>query len=171
MFNQKKKINNYILLVGIILVTIILSLLFTKINFSIQKTRIKTSPLSKIVKTIKYEDLDKVKFKDDSLLFIGYTNDEKIYDLEKEIIKIIKENKLEDNFLYMDLSLYKDDQVVLEELNTKLNIISSRINYLPALIYYKDNLPLGIVSSSNYGQVFDSSEAYQLLDVYELVNQ
>ena len=95
-------------------------------------------------KTIEFKindlkDLDSILTEAPSTYFVlvSYTNDEKMYNLEKLLKRTIDKYKLNDIFYYIDSSNNKDDINYINDLNKsfKLNNIES----IPTLIYIEDN--------------------------------
>lgn len=166
-----KKINkiqrNYIIVFVMIITIIGLGFLFTIINQSYQKNKIKNSPLTQIIKKYDYKDLNTIlnrSYKNDFIYF-SYTNDKKVYELDQKIKKIIKDNKLHDKFIYYDLSK-QNNIVLINELNTLLNLTDNKITALPCLIYFRDNKIMDVVSST--GIPFSDGKLAQIIDIYEL---
>ncbi len=165
--NIKKE--NYLILMGVIVITILLVLLFTYFNNIYKVNRIKKSPLANVVTVKKEDKLSSISDKD-YFLMISETNNQEIYDLEKEIDDILKENKLTKKFYYLDITKDKDDADLINRLNGKLGLDSIRLISVPAIIYFRDNKAVNIISS-NYGLPFKSGDFYQVLDIYELTKK
>lgn len=167
-FNKKIKKRNYYILLGLIIITIAVAFGFTAINSVYQKHVLKKSPLFKVVNNTKYEEINKIS-KDDYFIMFSYNNDKDVNLLEKELANILKKNKLTDMFYYVDISNIKSDTLI-DEINTTLNLSSLKIDSLPAIIYYKSNNPLNVISNP-YGPTFSSGNFHQILDIYELVKK
>lgn len=74
---------------------------------------------------------------DNYFVYIGYRNNESVYNLEKKLEPIIKEHYLKDIFYYIDITSalntnYKND------LNKSLNIKENLVENVPTIIYFKD---------------------------------
>ena len=89
-----------------------------------------------------------------------------IYDLERQIRRQLKINELEDNFIYVDGTSYINDKKVITGLNKTLNVTTKSSIVLPAIIYFKDNVPEDYIDSSEY--LFKVGSFEQLIDKYEL---
>lgn len=99
-------------------------------------------------------------------IYIGYTGDEDVYNLEKELKRVIDKYKLNDEFYYLDITDLKNkNQDYLKEINSKLDV---NLENIPAIIYVKEGK---ILDSNVLDGVNDTklkvSDFEQLLDIYE----
>lgn len=166
-----KKINkttkNYMIVIGMIIIVIGLGLLITTINMNYQQNKIKKSPLTKIIKKYDYNDLNSIINRSDKneFIYFSYTNDKKIYELDQKIKTIIEDNKLNDQFIYFDLSK-KNNIALINEINDLLDLTENKIISLPCLIYFRNNEIVSVVSSNQIP--FSDGNLTQLIDIYEL---
>ena len=151
---------NYLILFGTIL--LIISACFATFNiYNIyQETKIKKSVLDK--KSIKFEDLGEIKndVSANTFLIIGYSQNSKIYQNEKEIKSLLKKNNLLDNVLYLDVTDIKDNENLINDINEKLKLEDgNKISSVPALIYYNENkvtyVKDGTVTKDDIAQIID----------------
>lgn len=71
-------------------------------------------------------------------IYISYTNDEDVYDLEKKLKKEIDTHKINDIFYYVDVTLLKENNTnYLNEIEKVLNV--KKISNVPAIIYVRNN--------------------------------
>ncbi|MBQ8902436.1 MAG: hypothetical protein IJY87_05200 [Bacilli bacterium] len=99
-------------------------------------------------------------------IYIGYTGDEDVYNLEKELKRVIDKYKLNDEFYYLDITDLKNkNQDYLKEINSKLDV---NLENIPAIIYVNEGK---ILDSNVLDGVNDTklkvSDFEQLLDIYE----
>lgn len=100
-------------------------------------------------------------------IYIGYTNDEDVYNFEKELKRVIDKYKLNDIFYYVDLTeLKENNENYLEEIEKKLEI--KDIQNVPAIIYVNE----GKILESNILDGIDGTklkieDLEKLLDIYE----
>lgn len=99
-------------------------------------------------------------------IYIGYTGDEDVYNLEKELKRVIDKYKLNDEFYYLDITdLKNENQDYLKEINSKLDV---NLENIPAIIYVNEGK---ILDSNVLDGVNDTklkvSDFEQLLDIYE----
>lgn len=167
--NPKNYIYAFLILVGgILLVFYIFSWYQVK-----QEEKYMTSYLlsSKTIES-SIQDLDsynqiKQEFPSSYFIYIGYTSDEEVYDLEKDLKRVIDKYKINDIFYYIDLTeLMKNNKNYLEEIKNKLGV--KELKNIPAIIYVNE----GTISESNIlDGVNDTTlkveDFEQLLDIYE----
>ena len=151
---------NYLILIGTIL--LIISACFATFNiYNIyQETKIKKSVLDK--KSIKFKDLGEITndLSANTFLIIGYSQNSKIYQNEKEIKSLLKKNNLLDNVLYLDVTDIKESETLINDINEKLKLEEgNRISSVPAVIYYNENkvtyVKDGTVTKDDIAQIID----------------
>lgn len=77
-------------------------------------------------------------------IYLSYTGEENIYNLEKNLKRVIDKYKINDIFYYVDLTQIKEKNLdYLEIINKELNI--KNIEKIPSIIYVKD----GVVKNSD----------------------
>lgn len=113
-----------------------------------------------------YEQI-KQEFPSSYFIYIGYTNDEKVYNLEKELKRVIDKHKINDMFYYIDVTKLKEENTdYLTIIQDKLGVKS--LKDVPAIIYVHK----GEISESNIldgvkNTKFKVEDLKQLLDIYE----
>lgn len=154
-------IKNYIYLLIMIIVVVALTFLIFNINKNYQTKKLETSYLANYLTVVKTEELSNILSEPSSELFIFVTktNDENVFNLEKDLKKIIKKHDLRDNFILLD---YTDESNV-EELN---KILKSDIETLPAIIYIKNGEFIKSIDSKE--SLLKSSDFEKMLDEYEV---
>ncbi len=154
-------IKNYIYLLIMIIVVVSLTFLIFNINKNYQTEKLETSYLANYLTVVKTEELSNILSEPSSELFIFVTktNDENVFNLEKDLKKIIKKHDLRDNFILLD---YTDESNV-EELN---KILKSDIETIPAIIYIKNGEFIKSIDSKE--SLLKSSDFEKMLDEYEV---
>lgn len=154
-------VKNYIYLLIMIIVVVALTFLIFNINKNYQTEKLETSYLANYLTVVKTEELSNILSEPSSELFIFVTktNDENVFNLEKDLKKIIKKHDLRDNFILLD---YTDESNV-EELN---KILKSDIETLPAIIYIKNGEFIKSIDSKE--SLLKSSDFEKMLDEYEV---
>ena len=126
--------------------------------------------ISKYVSSIKYQDLKSaiVEFSSNTMLYISYTGNENVYDFESDIKPLITKYELTNSFVYVNVTdkMHKDG--FLNNLNNVLSLKDNTIKKLPAIIYYKDNIAVDYIDSSNH--TLNKGDFAQLLDKHEISN-
>lgn len=100
-------------------------------------------------------------------IYLSYTNDEYVYNFEKELKRVIDKYSINDIFYYVDLTSLKDkNEDYIKEINSKLNI--SALNDLPAIIYVRDGKILESNILDGIGSTKLKIEDFEhLLEIYE----
>lgn len=95
-------------------------------------------------------------------LYISYTNDEDVYNLETELKPLIDEYHLQNNFYFLNVTDYKDTNKdykndIAEELGIEANIISE----VPIILYFKDGelaTTHGIHTASEFEDLLETQD-------------
>ena len=158
---------NYLILLTIILCLAVFSFMVVKLYYNYQAKKISTSYLSRVIGEVQYDELENVFLEQGSInfLYISYTNSGKIYDLEVKLKKIIIDKNLQDNMVYFNATDLMNDK--LDKLNEKLNLTNKKIISLPAIIYYRDNQVIDLITSGD-NSILNDGDFVQLLDKYEI---
>ena len=172
---EDKKINpkNYIYAVLILVGGILLVLYFFKWYDVKQEEKYMTSYLisSKTIESsiTELSSLSQIRQEAPSNYFIyfGYTKDEDVYKLEKDLKKVIDKYNINDIFYYFDLTnmMEKDDNY-LDKVKENLGI--SDLDRVPAVIYVKN----GQIEKANIldgvkDTKFKAYDLESLLDIYD----
>ena len=166
---KKAKTNSYFKLGLILLGVAIFTLLAANIYKNILDNKINNSYLGKFVSSIGYNEIAnaKLEFSGDTFLYISYTGEKKIYDLEVKLKKLIKENNLNDQTILLDMTTQTKNSNYIAKLNDVLELNEIKISDIPAIIYYRDDKVTAIIDSKN--QMLSSGDFLQLLEQYEIV--
>ena len=155
---------NYLIVFGMIVLIISACFAIYNLNNIYQENKITKSVFNK--NEIKYEDLGNIT-KDmsaDTFLIIGYTQDSKVYQNEKEIKQLLKKQNLLDHVLYLDLSDKKTEENIIEELNNTLKLENAdKITEIPALVFYREGKVTKVISNG-----VRKDDIAQIIDMYSL---
>ena len=168
----KKKINitnNYLKLALILVGVVFFTLLIANIYNNVSKSKINNGYLTKYISSINYGEIanTKLEFSGDTFLYISYTGDRDIYNLDVKLKKIIKDNSLNDKVIYLDMKERLDTKDYLSKLNETLGLNDKKIGKLPAILYYKDDILMTIADSKE--GLLRSGDFAQLLEKYEII--
>ena len=101
-------------------------------------------------------------------LYISYTKDKDIYNLERDLVSIIKEYDFKDEFYYLNVTDIKDQNDYINQINTALNL-NVKITSVPTIIYIKDGAaPDGGVVTRDDKKVIDAGDFAKMLDILEI---
>ena len=160
---MKKNIpkKNYFILILIIILVVIISLIIFRFSGLYNQNKLKRSYLYNYVNEVNINDIKNILTEPNSELFIlvTETNNDDVYKLEKNIMKIIKKYDLRDNFIYID---YTDN----EDLDKLNDIFGTKIEKIPALLYYKNGELSEVVDSKD--TLFNEGDLQKIIDAYEV---
>jgi len=171
---KMKKMNKsqrYIILTVGIIGLFIISFLFYTFTISLNNSKSKTSYLAKnklVTKTYNIEeDLSELKNKDgDYFIYVSYTGNKEIYNLEKDLKKIIKTYKLKDKFYYINMDSLVNDNNKINAVNELLGLSDVKITKLPTIIYIKNKeIKKGNIITRLDDNLFEKGDFQQLLDI------
>ncbi len=102
-------------------------------------------------------------------IYISYTGDEKIYDLEKSLAPIIKKYELNDSFYYLNVSELKKQDNYIDEINNKLGLTDVKITNVPTVVYFVDGTvsKSGIITTAD-GNLMTKNDFQKFLDVNKI---
>ena len=176
---EKQKINkknkNYIvagfLFLAVILITIYIFKWYQVFN---SEKITKSYLLSSHTLTNEINSLDEIESvfseaPDEYFIYISYTNNKDIYDMEVDLKKIIKKYNLEDKMYYLNVDNIKDNSGYLEELNAVLNLTEEKITNVPTILYFKDHtLVNGGIIHKDDNSLMQASDLEQLMETLEI---
>ena len=108
---------------------------------------------------------------DEYFIYIGYTGDKDVYDLEYNLKKIIKDYKLQDKIYYFNITDLKTKKDYLTQINQTL-ALDVTISTVPTIIYFQNGQMVsdGIVVRED-DKVIEAADFVQLLDKFEFEKQ
>lgn len=164
---SKREKRNYIKLGIILLVTIIIAVVIANLYHNYDNNKANKSYISKYVSSIQCKDLSNamLELSGQNYLYISYTGNKNIFEMEKRLRKVLKQNDLEDNFMFVDCSSDINEENHVSYLKNLLTV-GNRELVLPAIIYFKDVTPTDYIDSAN--GLIDEADFVQLLDQYEV---
>lgn len=97
-------------------------------------------------------------------ILVSYTGDEKVYNMEKELKDIIKDNDLSDKMYYLNVTSIKDEENYIDKINKELNLTDKKITQVPSVVYIKDGKAVDIISRSD-NNMMSSGDLQKMLDI------
>lgn len=138
---------NYIILGIMFIFVLALTLYLKKWSEVYKENKLSNSPLSGKVEEVKLEELSTVVGEmNEVIVYIGHTNDKKVYNVEKRLLKYLKDKDILDKFIYVDVTNNKDYKEVLKEVFPK---IKDEIKTSPMLIYNKNDSITEVINNDN----------------------
>jgi hypothetical protein len=167
----------YLFAIGIMLVTLILIGGICEIISNITSNNLSKSYLvtSKTINSNNVIDLSKAKDTFSTLdgnyfIYVSYTNNSDVYNLEHKLKKVIDEYKLNDNFYYLNIDSIMDNPTKITYLNTILGYQDSQISTVPTIIYVnKDNaIRIENIITKDDNTMMNVGDFQHLLDINEI---
>ena len=170
---EKKEFNTKRIIIAILIITIIilLGIYIFKVSNDKRKNNIENSYLlstgtvNLVIDNL--EDINQTlsEAPTEYFVLITYTNNERTYNLENGIKKIIDDYKLNTSFFYLDIKNYMEDDNYLEKLNNAFN--TDKITKVPIILYYKNGVIVDIVKRDD-NNIINAGDFQRLLDIYEI---
>jgi len=175
--NNSRKIpaQNYIIAAVIVALVIGLTFyIFQWINV-VKEDKLATSYLvstNTIVYEIKsLEEVNSVfvEMPSEYFVYISNNNDEQIYELEKDLKKIIDDYGLKDYFYYINITNMKEKSDYIKEIENALAIKEGTIKRIPTIIMFRDGeiVTDGIVIREDQGMI-TAADFEKLLEIKEI---
>ena len=152
---MKKKIpiRNYIILAIIALFTIIITLYVSSLIKAYKIDKLRVSPLSGEVQEITLDELNIVTSEmTDVILYLGYTNDSKVYSSEKRILKYLNSHDLSNKFVYIDVSKYLEKDKYIDVLAETFQNKKDSLKTAPMLIYIKNGEAIEVINNFTFSK-------------------
>ena len=169
-------IKNYVLAVVVVAVIILLTWYGFAWYNVLKENKVATSYLVKdkvISNEIKsLEEVSDVfsEAPDTYYIYVSYTGSEEIYDMEKDLKKIINEYSLNDMMYYLNVTEIKEEKDYIENINKALKLENKKINDVPTIIYYADGKVVDIVERSD-DNIMNVGDFQKLLDVNKVAKE
>ena len=165
--------NHLYVILGIIFILLLCWYITSWVKIK-KEERLSTSYLLK-TNTISYhlDDLKEIssvlqESPNEYFIYISYTGNEDIYKLEKKLKHLIDDYNLKDEFYYLDITSFKNDEDLLNKLGKSFN--TKLITNTPCILYFKDNNLEEVIVDKN--KVFNYNKFINLLkdNAYEKAN-
>lgn len=153
---------NYLYLLILLVMVVFVTFSIVKICKYYDEKKLEKSYFDGYISQVSLDDMENILTEASSEMFIIVTevNNESIYNVEKDIKRVIKSRDLRDNMMFID---YTENKNNLNELN---KVLGSNIKTLPSIIYYKNGSIITSIDSTN--GLINGGEFEKLLDSYEV---
>lgn len=165
---------NYITALVLVLIVILLTLYFFKWYDVYEENKVsesylvKTNTISSEIRDLKEVEAVFTEVPDDYFIYISYTNDEEVYEMEKELKDVINKYDLNDKFYFINITDMQKEDNYIAKLNETLKLDSQKITKVPTIIYYKNGEVVkdgiltrddnNIINASNLEQFLEEKE-------------
>ena len=89
-------------------------------------------------------------------VYISYTNDEKIFNFEKKLKKLIDNYNLKDEFYFVNVTNIKDDENFYSEINDTFN--TKLISNIPCILHFKNNELKKVIYNKDLNKTYTEFE-------------
>ncbi len=102
-------------------------------------------------------------------IYIGYTGDENVYDLEKSLTPLIKKYELNDSFYYLNVTKIKNEDNYIDKINERLGLTDVKITNVPTVVYFVDGTvpKSGIITTAD-GNLMTKNDFQKFLDINKI---
>ena len=160
---------NYYILFIMIFVVVIITFSVASIIKGIKSEKINTGYINKYVSELQYSELDNylIEPASNTFIYLSYTGDEEVYNLETKLRKVINNYELQTNFIYVNVTDEMVNANFYDEINQKIDL-DEKIKRLPVILYYKDGNLIDVVQGD--GTIFNVADFQKMLDNYEIAS-
>lgn len=167
--NKKIPIKNYIMLGLITIIVLILTLYINAWIKTYKENKISVSPFSETTEEVNINEIGlTLSEMNEVILYVGYTNDKNIYEMEEKLLKYIKKHNLIDKFIYVNATEYKNNEEYLNILKNTFESKKEEIKDIPILIYVKNGTAEEVINSTN--KILTTYDIAKLNETYGLEN-
>lgn len=166
--SKRKYLNYCLLMIAIILGAFII---YKAVN-TYRDNKLGDSVFTRLVGNIQYTDIENAvsELPTEGFILISYTKDQKVKDLESDLKKSIVAKELQSSFYYLDATELKLEDDYIEILNDKFKTDEkNEIVMIPAILYYKDNVLMKTISSTE-DRMLSVDDFDKMLDEYEVLS-
>ena len=163
-------VKNYFIAAGIVVVIIALTWYAFAWYRVAKENKVSTSYLVK-EKIISKEvtDLEEVtdvfsEVPTSYFVYVSYTGDEDIYNMEKNLKTIINDYSLNDSIYYLNVTSIKDEADCIEQINEALSLTEEKVTSIPTIIYYNNGKAVDILSR-NDDNIINTGDFQKMLDI------
>jgi hypothetical protein len=102
-------------------------------------------------------------------IYVSYTGDEDIYNMEKDLKKVITKYNLSSSFYFLNVTDMKDKDNYIDTINEKLGLTDSKkkVVNVPTILYYENGELKDLIVRSDKN-IMNSGDFQKLLDVNKI---
>lgn len=141
---RKIPVKNYIILGIVIIVTMLILCYFYCWVDVYKESKVNIPILDKYMSVINYNELDNYLVENpDTIVYVSVLEDEVIRDFEKELKNKYRDNEIDNDVLYMNVTNDLNDKKIRDEIEEKYYLNNIKMTDVPCLLVFTD----GILSS------------------------
>lgn len=166
--NNKIPTKNYIIIGMLFLISFVLILLGGKWYKNYRQYQLTIPVISGYINEVGEQEIDNYLLENnDTMIYIGKSDDNNCRSLEKDLKKFIKKHNLREKIIYIDLNKVNNKDSFIEKFNNKY-ATNEKIDKYPTFIIIENSKILDLVSKTK-AQGLYIGDIEQLLDEYELL--
>lgn len=173
---MKKGVKNYLIAGGLFLAIVLLTFYIFEWYKVVDEERIRESYLvsngivTNEINTINELEAVFSESPSEYFLYISYTNDEDVYNMETKLKKVIQKHNLQDRFYYLNIDDIKEDADAIDKLNNTLGLQDKKISSIPTILYYKDHQLVDLIISKKQDDLMSDKDFKDLLDRVDVID-
>ena len=158
MDNEKLRVipkKNYLILGIIIIITILLVYYMYMWSVTYNETKLNIPILDKYMEVINYNELDDYLVEmPNTVIYVSILENSEIREFEKKFKNVVKNNKLNMNVLYMDITDDIKNNIIKNEMDMKYTIGNKKMSDVPSVVVIENGVLRDIYSikDNNYDQ-------------------
>lgn len=162
---KKIPVKNYVKYSIIVIISIAVVLYLNSWYKAYKQEQLNNSYISQHINEINYDEFKSYSIENPNLIvYIGTTNCEQCIKVEKDLYKILNENGLKEDTVFLNITSHN-----LKDLEKDFNTTDIKLNYnIPSIAVLKDSKFTDIVNSDDNGSI-KRDLIVQLLEEYEYI--
>ena len=104
---------------------------------------------------------------DSYFVYISYTGDEQVYNMEKSIKDLIKEYNLSEQIYYLNVTSIKDEENYLDKINETLNLTDRKVVKVPSILYFYEGKLVEMTDTKSDG-LMTKSDFQKLIEIVNI---
>lgn len=104
---------------------------------------------------------------DSYFVYISYTGDEQVYNMEKSIKDLIKEYNLSEQIYYLNVTSIKDEDSYLDKINETLNLTDRKVVKVPSILYFYEGKLVEMTDTKSDG-LMTKSDFQKLIEIVNI---
>lgn len=104
---------------------------------------------------------------DSYFVYISYTGDEQVYNMEKSIKDLIKEYNLSEQIYYLNVTSIKEEDNYLDKINETLNLTDRKVVKVPSILYFYEGKLVEMTDTKSDG-LMTKSDFQKLIEIVNI---
>ena len=169
---KKKGIKNYLILLGMVMITLVVVLYLFSWLKQYKDVKLGTPVILEVLPEVKYNNLDSfLKERNFSVIYMCTTSETVCRKFENKLKKFIIENDLNNEIVYFNLGEHKADDNLLNKIYKKYKHedLIKKLNDYPSILIFSEGKIIDLLSPNKQGDVSITS-VRNFLEGYDLLN-